>query len=384
MDERSRADDLDRFLDDLVSGRPSDATGVDSDIADLARRYQALGDRGAPAGARARVWNRLGHDTTPTVRPRGTGLAAAHGRATTKHAIPAIAQPDMRRSRVTPRTPVGRGRFTPTVAMAALIVLIVASSYFAITSIRGGDHHPRSLPAAVVTTTPPRETVLTTTLAAADIPINESGTASSGLVLFTIPVGAHSTWEPTCCPGPMIEYVLDGIYGVRAQAPLTLVRANGRVEEIAAGTEATLAAGDSLISRNETVVETWNAGTVPTRLLNWMFIDGATGHLVPNWHADQSDIDLNATLPHASAVVTLQRVTVPSGVELSLEPVDGLRCILPDPKRSDGTIFRRTDGSISKIKAGPGSPFVVYLLTVDAAATSATPLTGAPELTPTP
>jgi hypothetical protein len=222
------------------------------------------------------------------------------------------------------------------------------------------------VPAAVVVTPSPDdpvfETVFTTTLPPEALPSGDRLTA--GLALFTIPVGAHSTWEPTCCPGPMVEYVVAGTYDVRAEAPMTVVRANGAVEEIAAGVDVALVAGDALISRNETVVEAWNDGPVPTLLLNWMVIDGAVGHLVPGWVSTQSDVQLRVTLPRAATTLTLLRITLPDGGEAMLEPAGGMQFgVLGGAYvAQNGYFTRRTDGSIRSIKASPGAPIVAYVL----------------------
>ncbi|MFL5759118.1 MAG: sigma-70 factor domain-containing protein, partial [Thermomicrobiales bacterium] len=55
MDDRERADGLDRFLDNVARGEPASEATVDADLAALVRRYLALGQRPAPDGARTRV-----------------------------------------------------------------------------------------------------------------------------------------------------------------------------------------------------------------------------------------------------------------------------------------------------------------------------------------
>ena len=128
----------------------------------------------------------------------------------------------------------------------------------------------------------------------------------------------------------MLEYVLEGVYGVRAEDLIEVVRTNGEAEAVAAGTEITLTAGDALISRNETVVEVWNGGNVPVKLLNWMMIDGATGHLVPGSVRGSEGIRFALTPPAGSATVTLLRVTLPvgGGVDLAYPGRRALRCSL--------------------------------------------------------
>jgi hypothetical protein len=221
------------------------------------------------------------------------------------------------------------------------------------------------------------EPVFTTTLSAAEIPSGDG--VSSGLAVFTIPVGHRATWEPTCCPGPMIEYVTEGTYGVRATAPIEVMRANGATDEIAAGTEVTLTAGDALISRNETVVEVWNAGDVPVVLLNWMTIDGANGHNVPGWTRGPTGIrfEFEMTPSDELATVTLLRVTLPNGGEAVIDDPGAMHfgARLAD---NPGWVTQRSDGSVN-IGGAAGSPFVAYVLRLEPDSTAGTSPDSSPE-----
>lgn len=58
MDERALADALDAWLDDLATGAPPRGE-LDPELADVARRYIALGLAIAPVGSRERVWRAL-------------------------------------------------------------------------------------------------------------------------------------------------------------------------------------------------------------------------------------------------------------------------------------------------------------------------------------
>ena len=180
----------------------------------------------------------------------------------------------------------------------------------------------------------------------------------------------------------MVEYVIEGSYSVRAEAPITVVRANGAKEAIPAGTEVTLAPGDALISRNETVVEAWNSGTVPTVLLNWMFINGASGHFVPGWIHGIADVEERVTLPRVPATVTLLRVTMPNGGELTIEKPDGMQHGVEVVHQGRYPISR-IDGTIS-IDADLGSPFVGYVLRVEPDSTAGALANGSPSVSPIP
>jgi hypothetical protein len=177
----------------------------------------------------------------------------------------------------------------------------------------------------------------------------------------------------------MIEYVVEGTYGVRAEASVRVIRADGTEEEIAAGTEVTLATGDALISRNETMVEAWNSGTIPTLLLNWTYLDNTGrigGHALPGWGGDLATDAGRVPLLQGPATVTLLRATMPNGGEAAIEYPEGLRFAVHTD--GNGFVTRRTDGSI-RISADSGSPFVAYVLRVEPDSTGSASPSGLPE-----
>jgi hypothetical protein len=357
--DRRRADALDRYWDAVQHGEQPAPSGQIDDFAAavVARVNQSHARPNIDAyhrRVRLRVLEPISQQEDPMMM---------------------LARPGIRPV-TTPEIPAWRFRFAP-LAAAVVLMLVAAAGYLAL--VRDGNDRPNSIPAAVVATPDPDdpaiETVFTTTMPAEAMPSGDR--VSAGLALFTIPVDHRATWEPTCCPGPMIEYIVEGMYGVRAEAPIEVVRASGATEEISAGTEVTLAAGDALISRNETVVEVWNAGDVPVVLLNWMYIEAATGHLVPGWQIGPNDVQIGAMLPRAPAMVTLLRVTLPVGGESDLERPDGLQFVLPYGE-GNGYFTRRTDGSINTFNADPGSPFVAYVLTVEPDSTGGTPPPSSP------
>jgi hypothetical protein len=237
----------------------------------------------------------------------------------------------------------------------------------------------KETPAAAVASPAPDEplieTVFTMPLAAEEMP---TGYGSSGLALYSVPVGHRTTWEPSCCPGPLIEYVVEGSYGARAEAPLRVVRSTGETDEIAAGTEVMLGPGDTLISRNETVAEIWNAGETPVVLLDWWYLEGDVGHEVSGWTLLTYQVG-QVTLPLAPVTMTLMRVTLVDGAETTLVPADpnSIQYALQLEQRR-GKITRNPNHSIT-ITANPGETYVVYALTVDSDATGGTPASGSPE-----
>jgi hypothetical protein len=361
MDERARAEDLDRFLDALEAGPAGGQGDVDPELARIAGRYRALGRTPAPAGAAGRVWSRLGIEAGSVPGSRGIGPVTSNGRVNKEDTMIAMASPFTSRTSAAPALPAWIRRVAP-LAAAAIMLLALTAGF--LTVWRGDQERPRTVPAAFLATPsvePTIETVLTTRFAADQFPAG--GPHSAGIAVFTLGVGLRSTWEPTCCPGPMIEHVLEGTYGVRAEAPITVIRADGSEEEIAAGTDVTLTPGDSLTSRNETVVETWNGGDVPVVLLTWIFVDGDEGHLVPGWQSGRTDIDLRVTVPSSAATARLQRITWPAGIEGEMEAVTGQQFVVVVEGRGD--VIRRTDGTIKGFEADLGTPLVVYLLTLE-------------------
>jgi len=360
-DDRRRADALDRYWDAVQRGEQPASSPVDDFAAAVIPRVNEGHARpnidAYHRRVRLRVLEPISQKEDPVLTPARPGI----------------------RPVATPEIPAWRSRFAP-LAAAVVLVLVAAAGYLAI--VRDDDDRPNSIPAAVVATPslddPVIEPVFTVTLPAEEIPSGDG--VSSGLALFTIPVGHRATWEPTCCPGPMIEYVVEGSYGVRATAPIEVVRANGATEEIAAGAEVTLAAGDALISRNETVVEVWNAGDIPVVLLNWMTIDGANGHNghnVPGWVRGPTGIRFEMTPSNGLATATLLRVTLPNGGVAALDDPGtvyfGAR--LAD---TDGWVTHRSDGSV-EMGSMPGSPFVAYVLRLEQDPTAGTPPAGSPE-----
>ena len=262
-DDRRRADALDRSWDAVQRGERPPSGQVDDFAAAIVARVSE---------SRARPDIEAYHRTVRLRLLEPAALAP-------QPVLPS--SPPIRLPTAPAETPARRARFVPFAAAAVLILLIAAAGYFAFG--RDGGNPRMAIPGVVASPSPepPDPTVLTVTIPAEELPSSDS--VSSGLAYVTVPVGNRSRWDAYCCPGPMVEYVVEGSYSVVAEAPVRVVRANGTVEEIPAGTEVTLAAGDALVSRNETAVEAWNGGTEPVLLLNWVYIDdtGFQGHSLP-------------------------------------------------------------------------------------------------------
>ena len=83
------------------------------------------------------------------------------------------------------------------------------------------------------------ETLAEITLPAEAVP----ATIYSGQNHYTIPPGSSGRWEPssfspTCCTGPRLNYVLEGTYTVRGDGPMQVLRSGAaQWEDVPAGTE---------------------------------------------------------------------------------------------------------------------------------------------------
>jgi outer membrane protein assembly factor BamB len=123
MDERTQAEALDRYLDALATGTPADEGALDRDLAQVARRYRALGRQAAPTAARDRVWHRLtvdlGRDSRVSPLVRAAPAPSSNGTAPRVVASPPARTPEMR-----------RGRAWLELAAAVLAIALLAGSAF--------------------------------------------------------------------------------------------------------------------------------------------------------------------------------------------------------------------------------------------------------------
>jgi quercetin dioxygenase-like cupin family protein len=245
------------------------------------------------------------------------------------------------------------------------------------------------------------ETLLEADLAAEALPRGEGVWAA--FAHFAVPPGSRGRWAPSCCPGPLVEYVLAGAYAVRAEAPVRVVRAGGTEEAVPAGTEAVLGPGDGLVSRNEVAVEAANAGDGILELLSWALVDdpegtlgGNTpdtpavfgGHRLPDWSSDWVDRRsgpsgrFGVVVPAGPARLRLRQVELAPGA--SLPPPAGSSPFLVSLRRNAagtptdlvGTLGREADGTV--LNRGREA-FAVYVLTLEpAGGAGGAPASGTP------
>ncbi len=255
-------------------------------------------------------------------------------------------------------------RFGPILPLAALLVVIVGGLAASALTGRFGLHDQRDNPAI---TAPgyaaTDDTLLTFTIPAEAVSTGDKATI--GLVIFTIPARSRSTWQPYCCPGSLMEYVVSGTYTVRADAPIQVLRGDGSIEDILAGTEVVLEPGDGLLSRNETVVESANTGSVPVELLSWVLIedDGTfRGHQLVGWLDGEGDIKSASALSVTATTVELRRVSVRDGDVL--EPPQNELQLITEQEVDAYLSQSTTDGSLTVVGESPDTDYSIYVLTL--------------------
>lgn len=381
--------ELSRFWNELV--RPSSDSDIDrievaADAAETIRDLHALSRSVPPKTAQERVQRMIAtsfgpdFDQTKGIErgARGSEWFGQNGRANDLHG-------DLSR-RVPTAKPISRRSIYAQLAVAAILLAIagVAIGLFWTRADSPQKSIPAAIPASPTAEPAPvtMETLLQFTLPLDELPKGEG--ISSGLAHFTIPPGTRSTWESYCCDGPMIEFVMEGLYTVRAESSITVVRAGGSIEEISSGTEVTLGPGDSLISRNEVKVEAANNGTEPVELLNWVLIENGNfgGHSLPGWVSHAADVQGPITEFAGPLTVTLQQYTLLPRATLTFAD-DTLYFAVPAPENEDGTpsagtFARMANGSSQNVGT---RTLRVYVLTWE----QAVPADGSPiAASPTP
>ncbi len=382
-DERRRADALDRFWDARQRGdsptRPDELDEMTAQLVDHLSRPPATPGMNA---AQLRVRQRI--------------VAAANSSEETMHAsslnlpLP-ITSRHLSRSRAAD-LPARRGPYRggAWVALAAVVVLALASGYVALGPGGPGRDRGEPIPAGYSQAGSPAPTgvtedlLLDIVLPAEAFPPGGPIGIGTGIVRNTIPPGTRSTWEPTCCPGPYVEYVIAGEYRVRAEAVLSLIHAGGTAEEVPAGTEVVLRPGDALISRNETVVEAANTGTETVELLTWVLVEDlkATygGHVLPSWGNVDPDVQTLISPMEGPARLRLQRIELAAGAGVPPVASGSLQFRVQLPENAAGTPVASTVGKqLDDTLYNSGSDAVtLYVVTLEPLGPAATPVAASP------
>jgi hypothetical protein len=375
-EDRQRADLLDRYWDAIVQHERGTRTAeVDAVTATIISQLSAPPASPYLLAAKQRVRQALAASARATAddwSPRPEQFTTESRRFMS------------RAVRTRPVLPWGRDRAAAVILMAAGAAIL-----FGLLRLSHDEDRHTGGPAVYAPATPspeatPDDTVLHLTLPATALPTGDS--LGAGLAVFTIAPGTWSRWDQTCCPGVLVEHVVSGRYTVRAQAAITVVRADQAVETIPASTEVVLNPGDSLVSRDEVGVEAGNTGTEPVTLLSWLLIQGDgtfnshvrlplwvelwpqfTGHKLPGWVEGQpgdiremADIQGPITVTAAPATIRLQRVTMQDGDAVPM-PVGSLQFIAPVGPHADK--LRQADNTY-RVLGEIGQPVTVYVLTL--------------------
>jgi hypothetical protein len=210
--------------------------------------------------------------------------------------------------------------------IAALLLAAIAGGFGASRLLdRSGDGGRAGIPAAVMESSPTAEsdeTMLETTIPAELVPSGDGIVPAIGLNLLE--PGRSGTWEPICCSGPMLEYVISGVYTVRPEAEIDVIRAGGETARIAAGTEATLEAGDAVLTDITVPMESANHGTEPVEILTWFLVDsdGAVfgGKAFPGWVQNGEDIPWAPFALAGPLTLRLRLVQAEPGTSISPSP----------------------------------------------------------------
>jgi hypothetical protein len=362
-------DELDRFWDAQLAGKPTDALLSDAGLGEAVRRFHIAEDVDrADASFVNRLWDELVH------------AQVAPGDAFGGESTDAMAPRFMR-----PADTMLRHRWLAAIAAALLIILIGGiASYYVFDRhedkryTTGPAINAPATPSPTVQLTP--ATLLDVVLPAEILPTGDG--RLSGLVYIYVEGGATGTWLNSCCPGPMIEHVVAGEIAFTSKAATQVVRADGSIENIAAGTEVALQPGDTLVTRNEFEFRASNIGTQPVQMVEWVYVSDPmayfAGHQLEGW-GGLGGLDATQTLPTfpSSIRVTLNRLVLEPGDGKPPFQTDGIRqVVVPNVETEILTIFG--DRSFSAVDS-QGQLTTAYTLEVSPAnSTRDLPIVGLP------
>lgn len=339
MDER----ELDRFWNDLATGRLAPG-GYDLDPAAMAT-VRAFRDLAAAPLAEA-IRDRIGREVRAVMEPRAVGPVTAdrvQRSAIRANQLPRGAPTNRREAAPAAWATVagarGRGRWgLAQVATIALLLLTLGLAVWALRPARPDDEQRAAIPAPPATpATAGPAGVTEELLAVVDLPAGAFSAADQDtwtLARWDIPPGTRSTWtaaDAARFPGPRIEHVLAGTYVVRAVGPVQVLRAggSGTPEEVAAGTEVELRAGDTLVSRDGSSFDAANHGATPINLLQANFLPSYGVAPVPQgWLKRGSDTVDGVAAPAGSVTLRLRRVTLAPGAVLPAPRRGGVQLVV--------------------------------------------------------
>jgi hypothetical protein len=365
-DERDLADDVDRHWDALLRGEdPTTPSGLDAGLASLVARLHAAGNA-LPSlfPDPKRAWREVPREPTPSV------LVRSDKRTILPAWIHPNGQVDLSAERQfeTRTPPRGGGWLLAQLATAALLLLTLAVAFVVMW---------RPMPDARVEAT--WRPALVQALASApggivDKPLIEVAFAADDLpsgereaiyYQLVIPPGASLPYlggsfcgcrRETISDGVGVEVVQSGAYTLRLEAPLRVQRAGSTrpTEEIPAGAEVTLAAGDAVIYPDYAAPgDIRNAGEQPVTLLGAAIIAAEdSGTPVPQAPKGVEATLLSrsassdwAALPPGPINLALRQVTLPPRTSVGPYQPVGLQALRIESGMISRSLLRPGDAA---------------------------------------
>jgi hypothetical protein len=345
-DERNLADGLDSHWDALLRGEATATADLDADLSALVARLHAVGSALPSVFPDPNhAWRELLHAPAPPTRgwSEETPLLA---RPHSNGYADLVAE---RRS--APPRPRRRGGWVLTqLATAALLLLTLAAGFFAIRQVpEARDEATTWVPALVRALESAPGGIIDTPLIEAAFTADElpSGEKEALYYQLTIPPGASLPYlgAPFCgcrtetiTEGVGAEVVQSGAYTLRLEATLRVQRAGSTrpSEDIPAGTEVTLAAGDAVLYPNYAAPgDIRNAGAEPVTLIGVAIFatDGSGVPLPPIPPEVQATLLTHSgpqdweTFPPGPLHVALRQVTLPPGTSIGPYHPVGLQAL---------------------------------------------------------
>jgi hypothetical protein len=346
-DERDLADALDQHWDALLRGDvPAVTADVDADLVALVTQLQAVGSA-LPSlfPDPDQAWRELLHAPASPTRAWGNEEAPLLVGPHANGYADLVAAP-----RSAPPRPRRRGGWVLTqLATAALLLLTLAAGFFAIRQVPEARDEATWVPALVRALESAPGGIIDTPLIEATFTADElpSGEKEALYYQLTIPPGASLPYlgAPFCgcrtetiTEGVGAEVVQSGAYTLRLEAPLRVQRAGSTRpgEEIPAGTEVTLAAGDAVLYLNYAAPgDIRNVGAEPMTLIGVaIFATEESGVPLPPLppevqatlltHSGSPDWE---TFPPGPLHVALRQVTLPPGTSIGPYHPVGLQAL---------------------------------------------------------
>jgi hypothetical protein len=373
-DDQAQEAELNHFWNALTGhANGVDAAGLDARQAETVRRVHTMSRTFPPLAARARI----------DAEMRVLYKAPANGKASLdpRRMQIIVLGPERHPDAYPPAVIVAPPAFQPTgarfswaampLATPLLVLLTLGLVFLMVAPARlNGEIVPgiRSVfaPETVISGVTFEQTLFSSALPVEALPHGDR--ISGNLSHVTVEPGTASSWEPApngCCPGVRVDYVVEGELVVRPGGPARVMRSRADLssERVAAGTEVLLGPGDTLMSRYEDPFESENAGTIPVRLLDWVFVDGfvTSNHGNPSgwdYHFDGHSI-FDLVLGEQAATLRLDRVTLRPGAVLPVAPGDTAQFGLT--LADDEPLGAGTDGTLEN---DGDTPITVHVLTV--------------------